>query len=266
MKKHAYRNWMLAMAACLAFSLVFCGIALASEQDKPRSWFVRHNTTHTQPVTDATQRTVERYNGYHVDKRHGDGRGEKVLYLTFDAGYENGNVEKIMDILREENVPAAFFVLKRIILNHPELVKRMDREGHLVGNHTMTHRDTTAMSRADFEEELKGLAHLYRECTGKDLAPYYRPPEGRYNETTLRYAQEMGYKTVFWSLAYADWDNDHQPDPKAAKEKILGRTHNGAVILLHPTSATNAAIMQDLIREWKAQGYRFGTLDELTGS
>lgn len=254
------------MAFCLAFCLVFCSVTLASEKAKAYNWFVRHNQTHTQPVMDATQRLVERYDGYYVDKQHGDDCEEKVIYLTFDAGYENGNVEKIMNVLKEENVPAAFFVLKRIILNHGDLVKRMEAEGHLVCNHTKSHPDTTVISREEFEAELNGLAAMYEDCTGKKIAPYYRPPEGRYNEETLRYAQELGYKTVFWSLAYADWDNDHQPDPKAAKEKILGRTHNGAVILLHPTSSTNAEIMGELIREWKALGYRFGTLDELTAS
>lgn len=254
------------MTLCLAFSIVFCSVILASEKSKVYDWFVRHNQTHTQPITDATQRLVERYDGFYVDKQHGDDCEEKVIYLTFDAGYENGNVEKIMDVLKEENVPAAFFVLKRIIINHPDLVKRMEAEGHLVCNHTKSHHDTTDMSRKEFEAELNGLAAMYEDCTGKKIARYYRPPEGHYNMETLRYAQELGYKTVFWSLAYADWDNDHQPDPTAAKEKILGRTHNGAVILLHPTSSTNAQIMGDLIREWKAMGYRFGTLDELTAS
>lgn len=266
MKKHAYWNWTLAMAICLVFSVIFSVVTLASEKEKAYNWFVRHNDTHTQPITDATQRLVERYNGYHIDKKHGDGCEEKVLYLTFDAGYENGNVEKIMDVLSEEGVPAAFFVLKRIILNNPELVKRMEAEGHLVCNHTMSHPDTTTLSREAFEKEVNGLADLYRNCTGNEIAPYYRPPEGRYNEKTLQYAKELGYKTVFWSMAYADWDNDKQPDPEKAKEKLLSRTHNGAVILLHPTSATNAEIMRDLIREWKALGYRFGTLDELTSA
>ena len=261
-----YRNWGVALAICLAFSLVFCSMTLASEQEKAYSWFVRHNETHTQPVTDATQRLVERYDGYHVDKAHGDGCEEKVLYLTFDAGYENGNVERILDVLKEENVPAAFFVLKNIIIKNGDLVKRMEGEGHLVCNHTMTHPDTTVMSKKEFEAELTGLASLYTECTGKDMPMYYRPPEGRYNERTLQYAKDLGYKTVFWSLAYADWDNDHQPEPQKAKEKILSRTHNGAIVLLHPTSATNAEIMRDLIKEWRAMGYRFGTLDELTAA
>ena len=120
------------------------------------------------------------------------------------------------------------------------------------------------MTRDEFEGELRGLEALYRDCTGKEMSHYYRPPEGRYSEKSLSYAQELGYKTVFWSLAYADWDNEKQPDPEKSKEKILSRTHNGAVILLHPTSATNAAIMGDLIDAWRAMGYRFGTLDELT--
>ena len=252
------------MAVCLAFSVAFCGITVACEQEKAYNWFVRNNDTHTQPVTDPTQRMVERYGGYHVDQKHGDTCEEKVLYLTFDAGYENGNVEKILDALKEEDVPAAFFVLKNIIVKHGDLVKRMENEGHLVCNHTMNHPDTTTLTKEEFEKEVCGLAELYQDLTGNEMPRYYRPPEGKYSEKSMQYAQELGYKTVFWSIAYADWDNDHQPTPQDAKAKLLSRTHNGAVILLHPTSSTNAEIMRELIQEWKSMGYRFGTLHELT--
>ena len=208
---------------------------------------------------------VEKYGGYYIDKRHGDENAERVVYLTFDAGYENGNVERILDVMKAENVKGAFFILGNLISKNPELVRRMADEGHIVCNHTNRHRDmTTVRSVEEFRTELESLELLYREKIGEEMAKYYRPPEGRFSEETMRYASELGYKTIFWSFAYADWDNAKQPSPEAAKKKILDNIHNGAVILLHPTSATNAEILGDVVRELKRQGYRFGTLDELT--
>lgn len=228
-------------------------------------WYVRRRSDHKQPTLDAAQEYIESYQAYYVDKQHGDDCEDKVLYLTFDAGYENGNVAKILDVLKEENVPGAFFILKNLIRHDLPLVRRMKDEGHLVCNHTMSHKDMTKCDAATFKAELEGLSGLYREALGEDMPAYYRPPEGRYSKENLEWAQALGYKTIFWSFAYADWDNAKQPTADAAKKKILDNTHNGAVILLHPTSATNAAILRDLIESWRAAGYRFGTLDELTG-
>lgn len=237
--------------------------------DNPKAelhWYCKRNAEHLQPKADEALRMVERYDGFYVDHRHGDRDRDKVVYLTFDAGYENGNVEKIMNVLKEESVPAAFFILGNLIRRNKSLVERMQNEGHLVCNHTMHHHNMTKVSSLrEFERELSSLEHLYRETFGSDMARYYRPPEGTFSEETMRYAKELGYKTIFWSIAYADWDNDRQPSREEAKRKVLDNLHNGAVILLHPTSSTNAAIMQDLIREIKSEGYRFGTLHELTG-
>ena len=251
------------MAVCLAFSCVFSANVIAAGEEDALHWCLKNNETQDQPAIDAVQSRIEKYNAYYVDKRCTKASNDKVLYLTFDAGYENGNVAKILDILKEENVPAAFFVLKNIISKQTTLLHRMVDEGHIVCNHTMTHRDTTRMTEEEFGQELTGLADLYKEAIGEEMPRYYRPPEGCYNEKTLRWASAMGYKTVFWSFAYVDWDNDKQPEPEIAKEKIRKHTHNGAVILLHPTSETNVKILSDLIKDWKAQGYRFGTLDEL---
>ena len=201
-----------------------------------------------------------------MDKRHGDNDSDKFVYLTFDAGYENGNVGRILDVLKEESVPGAFFILGNLLDKSLPTVLRMIEEGHIVANHTMHHRDVTrSSSKKEFAEELTSLERLFLEKTGVEMSRYFRPPEGRFSEETMRYAKELGYKTVFWSIAYADWDNENQPSAALAREKILGNLHNGAVILLHPTSATNAAVLRDLIAEIRACGYRFGTLDELTG-
>jgi len=193
------------------------------------------------------------------------GEDEKVICLTFDAGYENGNVEKILDVLKAEEVPAAFFILENLVKRNTDLVKRMAEEGHTVCNHTARHGDMSLANREEFRAELESMEKIYRDNIGREIGKYYRPPEGKFSRDNLIWAQEMGYTTVFWSCAYADWDNGRQMEPDAAKEKLLKNTHNGEVLLLHPTSSTNAAILSDLIREWKSMGYRFGTLDELCG-
>lgn len=207
---------------------------------------------------------VDSYGGYYIDKKHAsqDG-GDKVVYLTFDAGYENGNVGKILDTLKEQNVTGAFFILGHLCEAYPDLVRRMADEGHLVCNHTYTHKNMTGAPTGVLTAELERMEAACRDI-GVTMAKYFRPPEGTFDRAMLREAQTCGYKTVFWSFAYADWDNQKQPSPAAATEKILSNAHNGAVILLHPTSATNAAIMGDVISRLKAEGYRFGTLDELT--
>ena len=252
------------MKFCLALALILSMTTVTANARECCSWYIKRNGT-GRPGFPKEAEELSALDCYYID----DGacaRGERKLYLTFDAGYENGNVEKILDVLSEKNVPGAFFILDNLVLSNTELVKRMIDEGHTVCNHTAKHRDmTTVATKEEFAAELNKMAKIYKDSLGCDMAMYYRPPEGKYNEDNMRWANELGYKTIFWSFAYADWDNNSQPDPEKAKEKILSSTHNGEVILLHPTSATNAAILGSLIDEWKAMGYRFGTLDELTG-
>ena len=192
-----------------------------------------------------------------------DPDGGKVLYLTFDAGYENGYTAGILDVLKEREVSAAFFLVGDYLERNPDLVRRMTAEGHIVGNHTLSHPDMTGLDEAAFEGELRGMEALYEEVTGQTLPKYYRPPQGLYSEDNLKKAKAMGYKTIFWSLAYADWDNANQPDPDEAVEKLTLRLHDGAVILLHATSKTNAEILDRLITQWQSMGYRFAPLTEL---
>ena len=191
---------------------------------------------------------------------------QKVLYLTFDAGYENGCTEKILDTLKKHEVKAVFFLVGNYIEKNADLVRRMVSEGHTVGNHTMHHPDMSAISdQSAFAKELQELESLYKETAGEEMARFYRPPQGVYSEENLRMAKELGYKTVFWSLAYVDWNNDAQPTKEQAFAKLLPRTHNGAVVLLHSTSATNAQILDELLTRWKEEGYRFGSVEELFG-
>ena len=189
---------------------------------------------------------------------------EKVIYLTFDAGYENGCTAKILDVLQKHQVKAAFFLVGNYIEKNEDLVRRMVKEGHIVGNHTMHHYDMSKLSdKAAFSKELTDLETLYKTATGMDMPKFYRPPQGIYSEENLRMAKELGYKTVFWSLAYVDWNNDAQPSHEQAFSKLLPRIHNGAVVLLHSTSQTNAEILDELLTKWKEMGYHFGSIEEL---
>ena len=223
------------------------------------SWGLSFRQEGAPPVGNADRQQLRQYDAAYL----GD-PSKKVLYLTFDAGYENGSTEKILDILKEQQVSAAFFLVGNYIEKNADLVRRMEAEGHIVGNHTMHHKDMSKITdEAAFTRELEDLEKLYQETVGKPMPKYYRPPQGIYSEENLRLAQKLGYKTVFWSLAYVDWNNDSQPTREQAFAKLLPRTHPGAVILLHSTSKTNAEILGELIDKWKSEGYRFGTLEEL---
>ena len=189
---------------------------------------------------------------------------QPVIYLTFDAGYENGCTEQILDTLKKHQVPAAFFLVGNYIEKNADLVRRMADEGHIVGNHTMHHPDMSKISDpAAFQKELEDLENLYRDTTGREMPKYYRPPQGTYSRENLKMAQNLGYKTVFWSLAYVDWNNDSQPSKEEAFAKLIPRIHNGAVVLLHSTSRTNAEILDELLTNWKELGYRFAPITEL---
>ena len=211
------------------------------------------------PVGNASAASLKQYNAYYA----GD-PSQKTIYLTFDAGYENGYTPAILDTLKKHNVKAAFFVVGNYIETSPDLVKRMVAEGHIVGNHTYHHPDMSKISAMeDFKKEITSLEALYKETTGQEMEKFYRPPQGKYSESNLKQAQELGYKTVFWSLAYVDWYVDQQPSKEEAFSKLLPRIHPGAVVLLHSTSKTNAEILDELLCKWEAEGYTFGTLHDL---
>ena len=255
MKKRDLLILLIAVVIALAVSVsVFASSALTTG-----SWGLSFRQEGAPPIGNAGKDQLRQYQAAYIGNTN-----KKVLYLTFDAGYENGCTAKILDTLKEKQVPAAFFLVGNYIRQSPDLVRRMVAEGHTVGNHTMHHYDMSRLSdKASFSKELTDLEALYKETVGQELPKFYRPPQGIYSEENLKMAQELGYKTLFWSLAYVDWNNDSQPTREAAFAKLLPRTHNGAVVLLHSTSKTNAEILGELIDKWKAMGYRFGTLEEL---
>ena len=238
----------IAMAAILAVG-VFMNSAISTG-----AWGLHFREEGAPPVASSGADQLKTYDGAYI----GD-PSEKVIYLTFDAGYENGCTEKILDTLKNHNVTAAFFLTGHYVEKNPDLVRQMAEEGHIVG-----HPDMTKLTDRDaFHKELSDLEAVYKEVTGAEMPKYYRPPQGIYSRENLELAKELGYKTVFWSLAYADWNNDAQPTREQAFEKLLPRIHNGAVVLLHSTSKTNAQILDELLTQWENMGYRFASINEL---
>ena len=212
------------------------------------------------PVGNATFEELAKYDAFYAEQTE-----EKHIYLTFDVGYENGNTASILDTLKKHNVSATFFVVGTYIESDPELVKRMAEEGHIVGNHTWHHPDMSQIAALDtFKKELVDVEDAYREVTGEGMTKFYRPPQGKYSESNLQMAQELGYKTFFWSLAYVDWYDDNQPTKEEAFDKLLGRIHPGAIVLLHSTSDTNSLILDELIQKWEEMGYTIRPLTELS--
>lgn len=211
------------------------------------------------PTGNATIDELKAYDAFFAENTE-----EKVIYLTFDCGYENGNTAPILDALKKHQVPAAFFVVGTFVDTNPDLIKRMIAEGHIVGNHTYHHPDMSKISTTEsFSKELLDVESRFEEITGQPMTKFYRPPQGKYSESNLQMAKDLGYKTFFWSLAYVDWYQDKQPTKEEAFKKLLGRIHPGAIVLLHSTSSTNASILDELLSKWEEMGYNFKSLDQL---
>ena len=226
------------------------------------NWGLGFDKEGEKPRGNATVDELKRYNAYFIDETD-----DKIIYLTFDAGFENGYTPKILDALKKHEVPATFFLVGNYIETSPDLVKRMVDEGHIVANHTYSHPDMSKIvSLESFKKELEDLEAEYKKATGQDMKKYYRPPQGIYSEDNLKMANELGYTTFFWSLAYVDWYVDKQPSKDEAFKKLLGRIHPGAIVLLHSTSETNADILDELLGRWKEMGYEFASLDDLVNN
>lgn len=229
---------------------------------KCTDWGLSFKTAGEQPVGNASKEELLQYDAYYMGKED-----RKVLYLTFDCGYENGNTGKILDALKKHNAKATFFVVGHFLNTAPDMVKRMVKEGHTVGNHTFHHPDMSKIGDlAAFQKELDDTAAKYREIVGSEMPKYYRPPQGKYSVENLKMAKELQYKTFFWSLAYVDWNKDQQPSAETAFSKLCDRVHPGAVVLLHNTSSTNGEIMDELLSKWEAMGYSFEPLEALLKS
>ena len=254
------------LAAAVLVSLLGGGAEEAAPASSPAivpasagNWGLSFPTEGEAPVGNASVEELAKYDTYYL----GD-TSRKVIYLTFDCGYENGYTNQILDALKKHHAPAAFFVVGHMVESAPEIVRRMAEEGHVVGNHTFHHPDMSSISQQDaFQKELDSLAEIYQQTTGRPLSRFYRPPQGKYSEENLKQAKALGYKTVFWSLAYVDWNTDDQPTAEQAYAKLLPRIHDGAIVLLHSTSRTNAEILDELLTKWEGMGYTFQSLEEL---
>ena len=223
------------------------------------SWGLSFQEEGKRPVGNASVEELAQYDAYFAEDTE-----EKVHYITFDCGYENGNMPVILDALKKHHVPATFFVVGNFIKDNPALIKRMVQEGHIVGNHTFTHPDMSSISSMEaFQKELSSVEKLYESLIQAPMTKFYRPPRGIYSTENLSMAKELGYKTFFWSLAYVDWYEDKQPTKEEAFAKLLTRIHPGAVVLLHSTSKTNGAILDELLTKWEEMGYTFHSLTEL---
>ena len=246
-------------AGCFIAEAVNGGQTESASASADGNWGLSFQEEGKPPVANATFDELKQYDAYYAENTE-----EKVIYLTFDCGYENGNTATIRDALKKHNAPATFFVVGNFVSTSPDLVKRMVKEGHIVGNHSYHHPDMSKISTMEsFSKELQELEDLYTETTGKPMTKFYRPPQGKYSESNLKMAQELGYKTFVWILAYVDWYQDKQPTKEEAFSKLIGRIHPGAVVLLHSTSSTNAQILDELLTKWEEMGYTFQSLEQL---
>ena len=268
------QNWKKIAATCLFLIAAFCAgritaqirsentRSISIEMEADGNWGLSFPEEGQPPVANASMEELAAFDTYYAQDTE-----DKRIYLTFDCGYENGNTPLILDALKKHKAPATFFVVGNFVSTSGDLLKRMVDEGHAVGNHTFSHPDMSKISTQEaFAKELSQVEELFKEATGTEMEKYYRPPQGKYNEANLKMAEDMGYKTFFWSLAYVDWYQDQQPSKEEAFEKLLGRIHPGAIVLLHNTSSTNGQILDELLSKWEDMGYTFHPLKELWDS
>lgn len=222
-------------------------------------WWLKRNENHQTPeVSDHID--LSKYDAYYVNPKC----KKKKIFLTFDCGYENGFTPKILDVLKKQKIVAAFFVTKPFIREGRELVRRMKKEGHIVGNHTVHHKSMPTLSDRDNKQEIIDCAEYCKEATGYEMDHFIRPPMGEYNEKTLKLTKSMGYKTIFWSMAYVDFDVNKQPGKQYVVEHFKKYTHNGAIPLMHNVSQSNAEALDEVITNLKKEGCQFESLKKLS--
>lgn len=244
----------LLVVCILQFSL--CSHA-SVVSNKTCAWGFRRGENHLQPTLDPQSDVI-------IKKYNGISMGSKELpsiYLTFDCGYEAGYTEKILDVLKENNVKAVFFITAHYLNTSEKIVKRMIEEGHIVGNHTVNHKCLPDIQDSEVEKELMNLHNAVYEKFGYEMS-YFRPPKGEFSERIIDIAKKLNYTTVMWSSAYDDWNEEKQNREEYGKKKIIENMHNGCVLLLHATSKDNSNILNDIIKECKNMGYEFNGIDE----
>ncbi|WP_117161117.1 delta-lactam-biosynthetic de-N-acetylase [Paraliobacillus sp. X-1268] len=243
----------------LSFSLVLMVTLMPTiAEGSSYGWGYKKGTNHNPPEVGSYGQILENNGGYYLDKS-----GDKVVYLTFDNGYEAGYTESILDVLKKEDVPATFFVTGHYVRSQPDLVKRMDTDGHIIGNHSNHHSDFTTISKEKMKQELATLDEAVGLITDQKDLQYVRPPKGIFNPETIKWTNEFGYINVFWSLAFVDWQTDQQKGWEKSYQQVMDQIHPGAIILLHTVSEDNAEALQYFIEDLHKQGYTFKSLDDL---
>jgi len=265
MKKYLNKNIIMGILAVLIFSLSMTMLNTSKTQETASGalsneligWGIKRNNNHEQPdVGSKNKKLLDEAEGYCLGNSE-----KKYIYLTFDNGYEAGYTSKILDALKNNNVQATFFITAHYLNTQPELVKQMIDDGHIVGNHTVNHKSMPSLSDDQIKKEVMDLHQAIKSKFNYEMK-YVRPPKGEYSERTLSVCNSLGYKTIMWSFAYADWDENKQPDEAKAKEMIFNNLHNGEIMLLHGTSKTNANILDSVLKEIKAQGYEIKAISE----
>lgn len=221
-------------------------------------WGYKRNSNHEVPDIGKYQEMLEKYGAYYADLSD-----EKVIYLTFDNGYEQGHTANVLDVLKEKSIPATFFVTGHYVDSEPELIKRMVDEGHIIGNHSYHHPDFTKLTKEDMNKELETLSEAVANVSDQKEIKYLRPPRGLFNEQTLQWSNDLGYIHIFWSLAFQDWDTGQQKGKQYAYHQIMKQIHPGAIILLHTVSSDNAEALSHVIQKLQEDGYEFKSLDDL---
>ncbi|MGO0986205.1 delta-lactam-biosynthetic de-N-acetylase [Clostridioides difficile] len=224
-------------------------------------WFYIPNTKHQAPEVNTDIKF--NFSDYNAIYNGPIKDNQKTLYLTFDEGYENGYTSKILDVLKQNKVKSIFFVTSPYIKENKDLIKRMVKEGHIVGTHSKTHPSmpTKTGNLKNFNDEFEDVEKLYKDLTGKNIVKFFRPPMGKYSEKSLAMTKNLGYKTIFWSFAYRDWDTEKQPSREEAKKKIMDNLHDGSILLLHAVSKTSTEILSDFISDARKLGYNFELLN-----
>ena len=228
---------------------------------KKYAWYIVRDKNHGMSGCDNSF-PLEQYDAYYVDRICAE-KGEKVMYLTFDCGYENGYTDQMLDVLKKHDAKGCFFVTMTYIRDNPDIVKRMKEEGHQVGNHTVHHPCMPEKSVEEQKSELKECSDFMRNETGYEMDMYFRPPSGEYSEQVLQLAKDMGYKTIFWSMAYLDYDVNNQPGTDYVIDHFAKYYHPGAIPLIHNVSSSNAQALDTVLTNLEKEGYEFRSLNEM---
>ncbi|WP_163539539.1 delta-lactam-biosynthetic de-N-acetylase [Gracilibacillus sp. YIM 98692] len=240
------------------FSLLLLSLLPLQVSAEGYGWGYKKATNHEQPDVGMYKPILDKYNGYYVDES-----GDKHIYLTFDNGYEAGYTEQILDVLKEKQVPATFFLTGHYIDDQKNLVKRMLQDGHIIGNHSNGHKDFTKLTKAELAADLESLTKKIKSVSDKAVVQYVRPPSGTFSEKSLQWANELGYTHIFWSLAFVDWNQGSEKGWRHAYNEVMNQIHPGAIILMHTVSQDNADALESLINDLRQQGYTFKSLDDL---